>query len=169
MYTLRSHMSVVEFICAFHRPTTTKSSKSQVTTSSYHFNNFQVIRQNKVTHLETSTKYIHKSHMSAVVYTSTSHRPTHLHFKVLQNSYQVAKTANIDIFQSKLTCSSLKTYNSILINHISMSLGHFELSSISSKTSLSSYEKIQVHIFQNPTRKSSWIWLRHCTNFTSLI
>ena len=29
MYTLRSHMSVVEYTCAFHRSTTTKSSKSQ--------------------------------------------------------------------------------------------------------------------------------------------
>jgi len=27
MHTLRSHMSVVEYTCAFHRPTTTKSSK----------------------------------------------------------------------------------------------------------------------------------------------
>jgi len=29
MYTLRSHMCVVEYTCAFHRPTATKSSKSQ--------------------------------------------------------------------------------------------------------------------------------------------
>ena len=29
MYTLRSHMSVVEYTYAFHLPTTTKSSKSQ--------------------------------------------------------------------------------------------------------------------------------------------
>jgi len=31
--------------------------------------------------LRTSTKYIHKSHMSAVVYTSTYHRPNHLNSK----------------------------------------------------------------------------------------
>jgi len=30
MYTLRSHMSVVEYTCVFHRPTSTKSSKLQV-------------------------------------------------------------------------------------------------------------------------------------------
>jgi len=29
MYTLRSHISAVKYTCAFHRPTTTKSSKSQ--------------------------------------------------------------------------------------------------------------------------------------------
>jgi len=31
--------------------------------------------------LKTSTKYIHKSQMSAVVYTSTYHRPNHLNSK----------------------------------------------------------------------------------------
>jgi len=31
--------------------------------------------------LRTSTKYIHKSHMGAVVYTSTYHRPNHLNSK----------------------------------------------------------------------------------------
>jgi len=65
----------------------------------------------KQTNLGTSTKYIHKSHMSAVVYTSMSHRSTQLDFKVLQSSYQVAKTTNTGIFQGKVTCSSLKTYN----------------------------------------------------------
>ena len=29
MYTLRSHTSVIAYTCAFHRPTMTKSSKSQ--------------------------------------------------------------------------------------------------------------------------------------------
>jgi len=29
MYTPRSHMSAVEYTCAYHRPTMTKSSKSQ--------------------------------------------------------------------------------------------------------------------------------------------
>jgi len=62
--------------------------------------------------------------MSAVVYTSTSHRPTQLDFNVLQSSYQVAKATNIGIFQSKVTCSSLKTYNSILISPISMNVAH---------------------------------------------
>jgi len=32
--------------------------------------------------LRTSTKYRHKSHMSAVVYTSTYHRPNHLSSKI---------------------------------------------------------------------------------------
>jgi len=30
MYTLRSHMSVVEYTCVFHWPTTTESSKSKL-------------------------------------------------------------------------------------------------------------------------------------------
>jgi len=72
MHTLRSHMSAVEYTCAFHRPTTMKLLNHKVTTSSYYF----------------------------------------------------AKTANIDIFQSKTTYSSLKTYNSILIHHMSMNIDH---------------------------------------------
>jgi len=51
MYTLRSHMSVVEYTCAFHRPTTTKSSKSQVTTSSYQFSHIA-----KPIHFQNKTK-----------------------------------------------------------------------------------------------------------------
>jgi len=35
----------------------------------------------KQMHLRTSTKYIHKSHMSAVVYTLMYHRPNHLNSK----------------------------------------------------------------------------------------
>ena len=55
----------------------------------------------KQTHLGTSTKYIHKSHKSAVVYTSTSHRPTHLNFKVLQGSYRFSHIAKPIHFQNK--------------------------------------------------------------------
>ena len=55
----------------------------------------------KQTHLRTSTKYIHKSHMSALVYTSTFHRPTHLDFKVLQSSYRFSHIAKPIHFQNK--------------------------------------------------------------------
>jgi len=48
MYILRSHMSVVEYTCAFHRPTTTKS---QVTTSSYQFSHIA-----KPIHFQNKTK-----------------------------------------------------------------------------------------------------------------
>ena len=39
--------------------------------------------------------------MSAVVYTSTSHRPTHLNFKVLQTSYRFSHNAKPIHFQNK--------------------------------------------------------------------
>jgi hypothetical protein len=56
----------------------------------------------KQIHLGTSTKYTHKSYMSAVVYTSTSHRPTHLNFKVLQSSYRFSHIAKTNSFSKQI-------------------------------------------------------------------
>jgi len=49
----------------------------------------------------TSTKYIHKSHMSAVVYIHTFHRPIHLNSKVSQSSYHFTIFQRIQVSKAK--------------------------------------------------------------------
>jgi len=60
----------------------------------------------KQTRWAASIKYIHKSHMSAIVYTSTSHRSIHFNFKVLQNSYHFTIFQRIQVFKIKPIKSS---------------------------------------------------------------
>jgi len=62
----------------------------------------------KQTRWETSTKYIHKSHMSAVVYTLTFHRPTHSNLEVLQSSYRFTHNAKPIHFQNKIKLDPTK-------------------------------------------------------------
>jgi len=44
MYTLRSHISAVEYTCAFHQPNTTKSWKSQSSSDITTFQEIQVYK-----------------------------------------------------------------------------------------------------------------------------
>ena len=61
--------------------------------------------------------YIHKSHMSAVVYTSTSHRPTHLNLKFCKIRIVSPILQNQFIFQNKTKLeSSYDTLRSLIIN-----------------------------------------------------